>query len=815
MRPLRLDAEGFGTFRNPLTLDFSDTDYFALVGPTGSGKTTVIDALCFALYGSAPRWPRRDQISLAMAKSVGQCRVTLVFDIANRRFAATRALSRLSRGQVATRETRLVELPADRPVDGELADVLADELATLAATHAEMSAAVEHLTGLTWDHFIQSVVLPQGDFARFLHADPRDRQGLLVSLLGLDVYDRVMKKANLISKEQQTRAKTLREQLVQYTDDTDEAVRATEARAAELAELPDLVAGDVARLTAAVKEIQQAQAETLEAERQLAALAAVRPPNGLDELVDRRTRTVRAERDAAEEMEAAGEERDAVEANAEAAGHPKDWQRIVEQHDRVAELRTELVAAAVTVREAAEALEKTKADSNTARAAAQQAEAQLEATKTKHAADAVATTLIAGQACPVCLQTVSEVPDRPGHQSLEQAESARNKSAAELKRADSAVRKAEVTADRAEAGVAQLVTQVEILEHELEGTPSKNASLTAMENAVAAHAAVKKANVRLREAVRGSQTAKQAVSAIDEEWKAAHAAFQAARDPFAGAGAPASYGDPSRDWANLVSWAAARCSALEAAATERRHALDQATHRRDAAEEGVTATFVEKSVTVPMTLTEVAIITAASRAADEAANAAKRARERRETAARLETAITTAEVEEKLHRELAVLLDARHFERWIVAEALELLVIGASVILNELSSGQFELALGEDQSIEVIDHNDASSRRSVSTLSGGETFQASLAMALALSSQIASISAVSSRQLDTILLDEGFGTLDSSTLDIVASSLEQLATGGERTVGLITHVAALAERVPVRFEVSRQGSTSSVVKEYA
>ena len=53
------------------------------------------------------------------------------------------------------------------------------------------------------------------------------------------------------------------------------------------------------------------------------------------------------------------------------------------------------------------------------------------------------------------------------------------------------------------------------------------------------------------------------------------------------------------------------------------------------------------------------------------------------------------------------------------------------------------------------------------------------------------------------MLDEGFGTLDEATLDVVASTLESLAAGGDRMVGVVTHVGALAERVPVRFAVSR------------
>jgi exonuclease SbcC len=56
MRPLRLFLDGFGSYRQPTEADFSDVNFFALTGPTGSGKSTLIDGLCFALYGTVPRW---------------------------------------------------------------------------------------------------------------------------------------------------------------------------------------------------------------------------------------------------------------------------------------------------------------------------------------------------------------------------------------------------------------------------------------------------------------------------------------------------------------------------------------------------------------------------------------------------------------------------------------------------------------------------------------------------------------------------------------------------------------------------------------
>jgi transcriptional regulator GlxA family with amidase domain len=119
----------------------------------------------------------------------------------------------------------------------------------------------------------------------------------------------------------------------------------------------------------------------------------------------------------------------------------------------------------------------------------------------------------------------------------------------------------------------------------------------------------------------------------------------------------------------------------------------------------------------------------------------------------------------------------------------------------------------ENGSLHVIDHNDADSWRPVKTLSGGETFQASLSLALALSSQLGALAAAGATRLDSIFLDEGFGALDEATLDTVASMLENLAASGNRMVGVITHVATLAERVPVRFLVSRDPAGSHIVRE--
>ncbi|BCB82549.1 nuclease SbcCD subunit C [Phytohabitans flavus] len=182
--------------------------------------------------------------------------------------------------------------------------------------------------------------------------------------------------------------------------------------------------------------------------------------------------------------------------------------------------------------------------------------------------------------------------------------------------------------------------------------------------------------------------------------------------------------------------------------------------------------------------------------------------ERREQAERLREQRLAHEREGNVAKTLAGHLRANNFERWLLEEALDLLVDGASRILRELSAGQYELVHDKGE-FYVVDHHDAGLRRGVRTLSGGETFQASLALALALSEQLAGLSTTSA-SLESIVLDEGFGTLDAATLDTVAATLEGLAARGDRMVGVVTHVPSLAERVPVRFEVRKDARTARV-----
>ena len=124
-RPLRLLLDGFGSYREPVEADFSDVEFFALVGPTGAGKSTVIDGLCFALYGTVPRWGKENVIAQALAPAANLCRVCLIFESAGKRYGVVRELLRSSRGVVHTKAARLELLDRSIPADAPLADMLA------------------------------------------------------------------------------------------------------------------------------------------------------------------------------------------------------------------------------------------------------------------------------------------------------------------------------------------------------------------------------------------------------------------------------------------------------------------------------------------------------------------------------------------------------------------------------------------------------------------------------------------------------------------------------------------------------------------
>jgi exonuclease SbcC len=204
----------------------------------------------------------------------------------------------------------------------------------------------------------------------------------------------------------------------------------------------------------------------------------------------------------------------------------------------------------------------------------------------------------------------------------------------------------------------------------------------------------------------------------------------------------------------------------------------------------------------------------AKQLANEAAAAGSRVKtltERIETRRRLEAEISQDRAEFDLYGALGKELKSDRIVSFLQAEALKALAAAAGVHLRELSRTRYDLEY-EDDRFYVIDAWNGNERRSVKTLSGGETFLASLALALALSEQVQHLAVTERERLESLFLDEGFGTLDPETLEAVVEGIEQLGRDG-RLVGVITHMPELAERLPVRLKVTKSPRGSTVARD--
>jgi exonuclease SbcC len=160
--------------------------------------------------------------------------------------------------------------------------------------------------------------------------------------------------------------------------------------------------------------------------------------------------------------------------------------------------------------------------------------------------------------------------------------------------------------------------------------------------------------------------------------------------------------------------------------------------------------------------------------------------------------------------------DKLMLETYIQTTYFDRILERANIRLRKMSGGQYDLkrrrtaSSKQSQSgleLDIVDHINAT-ERSVNTLSGGEAFLASLALALGLSDEVQMSTGI---KLDTLFVDEGFGSLDSESLSKAYNTLAAL-TEGNRLVGIISHVSELKERIDRQIIVTKQKNGESAAK---
>ena len=160
----------------------------------------------------------------------------------------------------------------------------------------------------------------------------------------------------------------------------------------------------------------------------------------------------------------------------------------------------------------------------------------------------------------------------------------------------------------------------------------------------------------------------------------------------------------------------------------------------------------------------------------------------------------------RLYNHLANDLRSDKFQAYVLEETFTELVRGASTRLLALTGERYSLEFAEDQ-IVVVDHDNAGETRISDTLSGGETFLTSLSLALELSEQVQRVAGAVN--LDSLFIDEGFGTLDPDTLAVVSETIQSLQVGG-RMVGIITHIPELRDEFSQQILVNKYQGYSTV-----
>jgi exonuclease SbcC len=187
VRPLELTMEGFRSHHDRHTFMFEDRSLFAIVGPTGAGKSSILEAIVFALYGKTVREERATK-NLINSRS-DEARVQLLFDADGLVWEVTRALRRKGASQFVIRNH--------------------DDDAPAATGEKAVNAKVVELLGLDFEAFCSSVMLAQGDFDRFLRAAPGPRSKILKGVFGLERVDALREAARVQTGNLQGRVQTL------------------------------------------------------------------------------------------------------------------------------------------------------------------------------------------------------------------------------------------------------------------------------------------------------------------------------------------------------------------------------------------------------------------------------------------------------------------------------------------------------------------------------------------------------------------------------------------------------------------------------
>jgi DNA repair protein SbcC/Rad50 len=850
MRPQRLRIKGFTSFRDEQAVDFTDLDLFALCGPTGSGKSSVLDAMTYALFGKVERVEHASALV-----SQGQPRMTVSFD-----FLADGRAYRVTRSTVAGGNSKaLLEKHGE---DGAWASFGpgADKV-------RDVNRLIVELIGLDYQAFTRSVLLPQGKFAEFLVGDAAERRKILTELLGLELFEKMAKRANEIKKEESSHAE-IKHNLVERSfagvdadslDEIREGLEATKEQAERTAEVLEKVQALGERLNerrataenvvASRKEIGTFTAAFEDHARRLESLA--RAEGAFKGDLNTAKEVANA---AVAGLESAREERTAQEQRwgssdelAVLTERAKQLTEVTElaarSEESVGEARAREKQSALQIEACTEAVTKAKDAEAGAEAEMSQRTAAHDDAHRHDRVGSLVHGMSKGEPCPVCERPLEKIPSFDPSE-LDATAAALETARKNLRTTQEQLNEAKTALAVARKEHASALEQASTCEEALAEARARRVALTGelasvfdgvlpadpvteLRNRAGALRGLIDAEQKAHEA---NEIAREQLATLDQRRHELEAKTAEIRTRMDGAGLTAgldrmSAAAPEVERPDLFGLETLPTEA-EALAGEAEQTtkllqsleadLDDALRQRGAEIEELTAAMV---AAVPLDLgvrgEDPGALLGELRELEKtlAARAAVGTKEVAELEAKLEQR-RALEDEVAHHREqqaaysdLQKELRSDRIVQHLQAEALVVLADAATHHLRDLSDARYRLVYDEDRFF-VVDAWNGDEKRNVKTLSGGETFLTSLALALALSEQIQLLSVTEKSRLESLFLDEGFGQLDTELLEVVVNAIEQMRDA-DRLVGVVTHVADLADRMPVRLEVAKspRGST--------
>ena len=931
MRPLRLTLSAFGPYAAETTLDLEKLGkggLYLITGDTGAGKTTIFDAITYALYDHSSSGIREgSMLRCKYADDKTPTFVELEFEVHGVRYTVRRNPEYQrpkARGEGMTTEKADATLtyPDDRPPVTKAKDV---------------TAAVQEIIGLDYNQFSQIVLIAQGQFTKLLNASTEERSRIFRKLFRTQRYaqlqERLQAEAAALNQQRTAQnakldsllgglqfspedpdAEALRALCAQTVPETalalldaltarqaaaleeaGTALQATEAQldtvqqqlgaAAQAQRLAQQLAARQAELVAARPALDAARAEadrhagdaaqldalTAQVTQAQSALAAY---DTLDALCRQQTEARDAARLAAAQAQKRRTQLDSLNAalaaaETELAALANADTRLLALQNRSAQLTQRGEALAKLEQRLADCQRQAKAahkaQENYRAAAAAQDEARARRDALERAfldaqAGLLAESLVEGAPCPVCGSTHHPARALLPHTAPTQAQvEAARQAAAEADRqaqnASAAAQSALATANEAKTSLRR---DAETLLPERFTTPEgtvpltfalmtnvlaeENTALQAAQTDCKAQCQQAEADCRRKaqlEADRQGKTRQrpaleQSASEADRSAAAQNASADALEGQIAERRAALPY--PRRADAQ------AALDKLEADRSTLRTGMDTAQRKLKQAEQTVAAAEAAvEALTAQQTAAQKEL---PARSAEEltaqqteltAARETLRSREKqlsaqllpnRKTAAQYRAAAEARQTLESRWQWVSALAATAggtltskqkiRLEAYIQMNYLDRILRYANTRLMQMTAGQYELErIGAENQrsqsgldLGVIDHYNGT-RRSVKTLSGGESFKASLALALGLSDEVQS--SAGGIRLDTLFLDEGFGSLDEESLELAIRVLSGL-TEGDRLVGIISHVGALKDRIDRQVVVHKARTGGSTVE---